>query len=83
MNDIDWKYSINVGDLVRVYDPDHVRQRVDGYPYSTIGLVTDIKAKSPNPESYRVFYILSEGENLWFDEPYWALEVISSFYKKS
>ncbi len=73
---------MKVGDLIRIYDPDE--NTLDGETYWTIGILTDIKYKSPNPESYRIFSIYSvaprptpEG-HLIFDEPYWAAEVISS-----
>lgn len=70
---------MKVGDLVRVYDPDE--ERLDGTSFWTIGILTDIASKTPNPESYRIFIIYSTSARegfMTFDEPYWAAEVISS-----
>ncbi len=70
---------MKIGDLVRIYDPDE--KKLDGASFWTIGILTDIKCKSPNPESYRIFSIYSTDDregHMTFDEPYWAAELISS-----
>ena len=70
---------MNVGDLVRIFDPD--REKINGSPYSTVGLVLKISPKSPNVQAWREFYVLAEGEHLVFDEPFWAAEVINTWHK--
>ena len=66
---------MKVGDLVRVFDPDE--DKMDGVAYSTFGIVIAIKKKSENPESYRVFDIYGREGYASFDEPYWAVEMVS------
>ena len=77
---MNWNYSVSVGDLVRVFDPD--REKINGSPYSTVGLVLDIQPKSPHKHAWRIFHILAEGEHLVFDEPFWAAEVLSTNHEK-
>ena len=72
---------MNVGDLVRVFDPDE--ERMNGNPYSTVGLVIDIQPKSPHKHAWRVFHVLAEGEHLVFDEPFWAAEVLNTHHEKN
>jgi len=71
---MNWNYSAKVGDLVRIYDPDHIEG--SSFPYSTIGIVIEIGRKST--KGWRIFKILAEGEIMSFDEPFWAAEVLSA-----
>ena len=63
------------GDLVRIYDPDEAR--LDGRSYSAVGILVSIGYKGSNPETYRIFNIYLDGSISWFDEPYWAVEIIN------
>ena len=67
-------YVPKVGDIVKVVDPDDYK--IDGFPYSTVGLLVKIEEKSPG--GWKIYKVLAEGDVLTFDEPYWALEIISS-----
>ena len=71
--------DVKVGDLVRIYDPDE--KSLDGASFWTIGILTDIECKTTHPESYRIFRIYGTDDcegHMTFDEPYWAVELISS-----
>ena len=76
---MNWNYSVNVGDLVRIFDPDE--ERYDGFPCSTVGLVLKIRPLSPSVQAWREFYVLAEGQEMVFDEPFWAAEVINTWHK--
>ena len=76
---MNWNYSVNVGDLVKIYDPD--KERIDGSPYSTVGLVLKIRPLSPSVQAWREFHVLAEGQEMFFDEPFWAAEVINTWHK--
>ena len=67
---------MKVGDLVRIYDPDE--HLYDGTPYTTVGLLIEIQHKSPG--GWRIFKVHAEGQIMSFDEPFWAAEIINSYY---
>jgi hypothetical protein len=62
------------GDLVKIVDPDE--PKIDGFPYSTVGLMVKVEEKTPG--GWLIFTVLAEGGMLTFDEPFWAAEIISS-----
>ena len=61
------------GDLVKIVDPDE--SKIDGSPYSIIGLLIEVEEKTPG--GWLIFKILAEGDILTFDEPFWAAEIIN------
>jgi len=67
---------MRAGDLVRIHDPDE--HKIDGTPYSVLGILINIRQKTFNANAHRVFTVYIEGEQRVFDEPFWAATVISS-----
>lgn len=68
---------MKAGDLVRIFDPDH--DKIDGYPFTTSGLLLELDHKTSHPDSWRIFKVLTfEGEVLTFDEPYWEAELLEN-----
>ena len=69
------EFMMKAGDLIRIFDPDH--DKIDGYPFTTSGLLLQLSYKTSHPSSWRIFKVMTfEGEVLTFDEPYWEAELL-------